>query len=329
MTIRRVAAARQDPLSYADNRLCSSSPAIIWYCIGSRFRFGDTVRWRMGVDRAMGPTFGKRTAPHAPRISLDLTATGMAGAGQYGWSSSNWSGYAVTSSTPGTFHSITGSWVVPRVGSRALRRRRPMGPGALGWLTLTLGRGAPQRVRAGRDTAYSASWIGIDGFHNTSLIQVGTSQNIVRGFPRYYAWWEILPAAETEINPSRYPVQPGDTMQASIAKQVDGTWTIMLDNVTRGWTFNLGGLRYRGPQTSAEWIEEAPMVNGQLSSLANYGTVTFNPGAVNGENPQLAPADGGALHQAGRRVSTPSLPDADTDGFTIAYGAAQPSPPPS
>lgn len=277
----------------------------------------------------MKAMYRRRTARHAPRISIDLAAAGMAGPGSYGWSSANWSGYAVTSSTPGTFRSITGSWVVPRVGSRPPRGRGSIGPGALGWVTLALGFGAGRRVRAGTDTAYSASWIGIDGFHNNSLIQVGTSQNIVRGIPRYYAWWEMLPAAETEISPSLYPVQPGDAMLAAIARQPDRTWTITLNNITRGWTFNLGGLRYRGPQTSAEWIEEAPLVNGQLSSLANYGTVTFNPGAVNGANPQLSPADGGTIHQAGRRVSTPSLPDADTDGFTVAYGAAQPAPPPS
>ncbi len=271
----------------------------------------------------------KRPTQHAPRITVEEDLPGISGSSPYGWSSSNWSGYAVSSSNPGTYSSITGTWVVPRIGGRPHHRRDGLSYGLLGWLMWFLGWSVTQSARAGANTAYSASWIGIDGFNNSSLIQVGTSQNIVHGVPRYSAWWEVLPAPETEINPGRYPVRPGDTILAAIGKQTDRTWTITLTNETRGWTFNLSGVRYRGPQTSAEWIQEAPMVNGQLSPLANYGTVTFDPGTVNGKNPHLTMMNGGTMYQDGRRVSTPSAPDADTDGFTVAYGGIAPSPPPS
>src|SRR5579872_6048764 len=51
-----------------------------------------------------------------------------------GWSSSNWSGYAQTGST---YHSMTGRWAVPSVSPTS-------------------------------GSAYSAAWIGIDGFSNNS-----------------------------------------------------------------------------------------------------------------------------------------------------------------
>jgi Peptidase A4 family len=87
---------------------------------------------------------------------------------------------------------------------------------------------------------------------------------------------------------------------------------------------------YTGPQTSAEWIEEAPSVGGRIAPLANYGQTTFDPGTlVNGINPGLTASDGGVMIQKGIQVSTDSNPDSDTDGFNMAYGATAPSPPAS
>jgi hypothetical protein len=70
-------------------------------------------------------------------------------------------------------------------------------------------------------------------------------------------------------------------------------------------------------------------VGGRVASLANYGQTTFDPGTVNGGNPQLAASEAGVMVQKGVQVSTPSNPDGDTDGFNVAYGASAPAPPPS
>jgi Peptidase A4 family len=72
-----------------------------------------------------------------------------------GWESSNWSGYAETSSAPYT--SVSGQWTVPTV--------------------------------TGPSGSYSAAWIGIDGFNNDSLIQTGTEQDYSGGSGQYSAWW--------------------------------------------------------------------------------------------------------------------------------------------
>jgi peptidase A4-like protein len=207
-----------------------------------------------------------------------------------GWASSNWSGYAVTGSV---YNSVTAKWIVPA-------------------------------VAASRKATYSSDWVGIDGYNNSNLIQTGTESDYYNGSPHYAAWWEILPAAETVI-PS-ITVKPGDTVTASITKGSGSSWTIRIADGGKSFTTTQ---TYTGPQTSAEWIEEAPTVGGRVAPLANYGQTTFDPGTVNGANPLLNTSEAGVMVQKRVQVSTPSNPDGDTDGFNIAYGATAPAPPPS
>lgn len=228
---------------------------------------------------------------NAPRIRLAHSKSPTTKS--YGWSSSNWSGYAVTSEAPYT--SITGNWIVPSVTS-------------------------------GHGSTYSSAWIGIDGFNNSDLIQTGTEQDYYSGSAHYSAWWEILPAAETVI--PNFTIQPGDQMSASIKNDGNGDWTISLTDNTEGETFSTVQA-YSGPGASAEWILEAPTIGGHVATLANYGQTTFNPGTVNGGNPGLLTSNGGVMIQKRQQVSTPSIPDSDTDGFNVAYGATAPAPPAS
>ena len=207
-----------------------------------------------------------------------------------GWASSNWSGYAVTGST---YNSVTAKWNV-------------------------------SAVAASRKATYSSDWVGIDGYNNSNLIQTGTESDYYNGAAHYAAWWEILPAAETVI-PS-ITVKPGDTVTASITKGSGSSWTIKITDGSQSFTTTQN---YTGPQTSAEWIEEAPTVGGRVAPLANYGHATFDPGTVNGGNPRLTASEGGVMVQKRIQVSTPSNPDGDTDGFNVAYGSTAPAPPPS
>jgi hypothetical protein len=183
-----------------------------------------------------------------------------------------------------------------------------------------------QAVSPSRKATYSSEWVGIDGYNNSSLIQTGTESDYYNGAAHYDAWWEILPAAETVI-PS-IAVTPGDHMSATIVKGSGSSWTITISDTSRNESFSTVQT-YTGPQTSAEWIEEAPTVGGRVAPLANYGQTTFDPGTVNGGNPGLTASDGGVMVQKGVQVSTPSNPDSDTDGFNVAYGATAPSPPAS
>ena len=158
----------------------------------------------------------------------------------------NWSGHIFTGPT---FTAVSGQWVVPTVQ-----------PSATG--------------------AYSATWIGVDGVNNTSLIQAGTAQDTSNGTTTYDDWYEILPANETLIT----SVAPGDHIQASISEGSPGTWTIAITDITSGQSFSQA-FAYNGPGASAEWIEESPTVNGQPSDLANFGTAQFTGMAWAGSNP--------------------------------------------
>jgi peptidase A4-like protein len=227
---------------------------------------------------------------HHPRVAA--RAPSGSGIGAFGWSSSNWSGYAVTGTG---FTSASGSWIVPT-------------------------------VTATRKPSYSSSWVGIDGFNNSNLIQTGTEQDWYNGSAHYLAWWEILPAAETPI--ASITVHPGDHFSASVSLSSGSSWTISISDITTGSSFSTVQ-SYSGPRTSAEWIQEAPTVGGRIATLAHYGQTTFDPGTVNGKSPQLTMSEGGIMVQRGVQVSTPSNPDGDVDGFNVAYGSTQPPPPSS
>ena len=260
------------------------------YALSSVLAVGCLLSAPMAIPASASASSGAIT--HAPRISLKPSRTTTASG--YGWSSSNWSGYAL-SGTTGQYNSITGSWTVPT-------------------------------VQASKGPTYSSSWIGIDGFNNSNLIQTGTEQDYYSGSGHYSAWWEILPAAETVI-PSM-TVKPGDLMTASIKNDGNGNWTITINDVTENESFTTTQA-YTGPGQSAEWIQEAPTIGGHVAKLANYGQTTFDPGTVNGGNPGLVIADGGVMVQKNAQVSTPSAPDSDTDGFNIAYGSTAPAAPAS
>ena len=133
----------------------------------------------------LGTTAGAQavvpTITHAARISVAPYTRSPVGGILNTWAASNWSGYAET----GTFTGVSGTWTVPSVASTS-------------------------------SATYSSTWIGVDGYNNGNLIQTGTEQDYYNGAAHYDAWWEILPAAETEISPSSYAVSPGDQMSSSI-----------------------------------------------------------------------------------------------------------------
>lgn len=244
-----------------------------------------------------------RTAPVAlvsNHVQLPANTHAKGGHPTVGWASSNWSGYALKG-TRGKFTAVTGQWIVPTVTSSSGR-------------------------------TYSSSWVGIDGFSDSSLIQTGTEQDWYGGAAHYYAWWEILPAAETVIPDSSITVSPGDTMSASISQGSSG-WTIEIQDLTHPGSFSILK-QYRGQLTSAEWIEEAPSVGGSTATLANYGATIFDLGTANGVAAGLTSSNRGVMIQNSVRVSTPSLPDSEpssgpSDGFQIAYGSSTPATPSS
>jgi hypothetical protein len=260
------------------------------------------------VLASLAPAAGAAVAPDpgalphvlAPNHRVPRSGSGLAAAtAAIGWTSSNWSGYAVTSGAP--YKTITGVWVVPKVAPT----------------------GTP---------SFSAAWIGIDGFDNNSLIQAGTEEDYYLGSAHYSAWWTTSDHGFVEQNIPTLTVHPGDLMLCIIGQTATpGTWAIILIDATTGQSF-VKTTPYAGPGDSAEWILEAPTVGSQVGQLAAYGATIFDAGTVNGASPNLQPNDGGALVQNGVQVSTPSDPDNGPppklpDGFGIANSATAPPPP--
>jgi hypothetical protein len=199
--------------------------------------------------------------------------------------STNWSGYALTSSTQGAYTSITGTWKVPTITPTS-------------------------------DDRYSSQWIGIDGDGNSNLIQLGTEADSVGGRAQYSAWWEILPNYAIDI-PGITP-RPGDTLTASIAKTSTGKYAISLKDVTTGQSYS-STKSYSGQAQSAEWIVEAPTVGGSQSAAAHFSPTPFSGLTVNSANPHLNTSEEIILRANGTNVSTPSAPNSSGNGFTVTY----------
>ncbi|MHB8682020.1 MAG: G1 family glutamic endopeptidase [Acidimicrobiales bacterium] len=241
---------------------------------------------------ATAPAPARGTAPHATKAAPTITSGGTV---YPGWVSENWSGYALSG---GPYTSVSGQWTVPSV-------------------TPTV---AP---------TYSVMWLGIDGFSSSdpSIIQVGTDQRSVNGTTSYSAWWTTSASGYIE-QPLGGTVGPGDAMSGTITQASGATWVISLTDLSHDWTARFP-VAYYGPGQSAEWIMEAPSVDGQPSTLASYIGTGFDLTTVNGADPTLLPTDAGEMVPPGAVLaqSSPSIADTDTDGFNLVYGFTPPLPP--
>jgi hypothetical protein len=159
----------------------------------------------------------------------------------------NWAGYAVTPGSGVT--AVTGNFTVPSAGE--------LPPG------------------------FSASWAGIGGYTTSDLIQAGVSENSAIGGEllggQYNAWYEILPASETPISGctgnSSCTVNPGDKVSVSISNVGGDTWDISLTDAGN-WSWSTS-VTYASSESSAEWIQEAPSLEGVQTIPADVGTVSF------------------------------------------------------
>jgi hypothetical protein len=206
----------------------------------------------------------------------------------YSYESYNWSGYI---SAGGKFTGVRGSWVVPSV--------------------------------SGSAGSTDAAWIGIGGVTAGDLIQVGTTETVLRGGRiAYEAFYELLPAAETGISMT---VSAGDVMSADIAQQGSGDWLVTLNDTTCNETFTIT-VPYSSSYSTAEWIEEDPSYsNGSLVPFDNFGSIDFSGGTTteNGASQTISSSGGAAVimvNTTGKPVAIPSVLTSDGAGFRVTGG---------
>jgi hypothetical protein len=186
------------------------------------------------------------TAATTPQFVMNDGAQGV---------SANWSGYTLQDATGAglQFTSVTGTWRVP---------------------VTTCDSGTPSSA---------AFWVGLGGSSDTAtgLEQTGTGADCSNGTPRYYAWYEILPAGSVEVP---LKVKPGDVITTSV--NVQGTTVLVqIKNRTRKTSFTKALTVATPDLSSAEWIAEAPSACNsfgrcQVLPLANFGNVTFTRAAT-------------------------------------------------
>ena len=165
--------------------------------------------------------------------------------------STDWGGYVVVSNNnkpQPVVVGVSGSWTVPEVG-------------------------------ISQTDTFSSAWIGIGGYVDQTLIQTGTTHDSIKGNAEYSAWFELLPSYSATI--ITMTISPGDKIVASITL-VDKTkneWAVEIVDETNGQIFKQNFI-YNSSRLSAEWIIEKPIVNGSLSSLADFGNITFTDSKV-------------------------------------------------
>jgi hypothetical protein len=170
---------------------------------------------------------------------------------------------------------------------------------------------------------YSSAWIGIGGQEDKTLIQVGTEHNVYNGDGSYGVWYELLPALSTRID--NFNVSPGDTMSAKIALVNPDIeqWNIQISDLTNGESFNQN-FQYNSTRSSAEWILERSLVNGQITTLADFGSVTFNnctvqvgdrSGSINDFTYSIVQM----TNQQYERLATAATLASDGASFTVKY----------
>jgi hypothetical protein len=157
-----------------------------------------------------------------------------------------------------------------------------------------------------------SEWVGVDGASSsdTSLIQAGVAESADPQSPggvSVQPWWEILPAAETNI--STVPVSVGDRVTVTIWHLGGTRWEINLTDDTNGHSYTTPPEQFTGAGSSAEWIVEAPAQclaqdQCQLTPLAPYSPdVAFRDLGMSGAETSL---DQVTMVQGGQSVSTPS-----------------------
>lgn len=202
--------------------------------------------------------------------------------------SANWSGYAVLGSG---FDAAEGTFNVPDLAASA---------------------GETDTVE----------WVGIDGVSDQDLIQAGVHEQYDPsvGEVEVWPWFEILPDPEEQI--TAMTVAPGDNVTVQIAKIGGTNWGIEVKDNTTGQSYATDQT-YSGPETSAEWVVEAPSIDGTPVTLGDYTPdVTFTGLGVDGSQVGL---DQIFMIQNGQIVSSPS--GLGATGFAVAYGPNPPAAP--
>ncbi|HTW10640.1 MAG TPA: G1 family glutamic endopeptidase [Acidimicrobiales bacterium] len=172
-------------------------------------------------------------------------------------SSSSWAGYVVTGET---YDYVYGSWTVPKA--------------------------ACGNFPTGDLASSSSTWVGIDGWNENTVEQIGTDSNCATWTGVYWAWFEMYPnLPEVISNPlnNTDQISPGDVMDASVQYTGNPGWyRLYIQDVTKNWSFATTQYISGATGGTAEWVTEQPADGGL--PLTDFGSVTFTGCYADGSN---------------------------------------------
>ena len=124
-------------------------------------------------------------------------------------------------------------------------------------------------------------------------------------------------------------------MTVSITESAPGSgvWQIDFNNNTTGKSYQTT-VNYTSTESSAEWVEEAPVGNGGLLPLDNFSSVTFSQATAiqNGQTVTLAQSGAKPItmvNGSGQALAVPSAISSDGSSFSVARTSASATPAPS
>lgn len=211
--------------------------------------------------------FNKFLSSHATMMKANTQLNTATETGSY-----NWSGYADLEGGTTTANGVSGTWTMPKVNCIS-------GPYA-------------------NQDLFLAEWVGIDGFSDGTVEQLGTGVQCYEDQEFYYDWYEMFPNGTVQegpqscINLNVDCPKPGDLIKASVTVAPAG------DGVNNNYTLSLTD--FNRPQesfsvtqpcaintcedSSAEWIIERPAFylpfGFQILPLADFDQTSFLSGTV-------------------------------------------------
>ncbi|MGO9560611.1 MAG: G1 family glutamic endopeptidase [Acidimicrobiales bacterium] len=155
--------------------------------------------------------------------------------------SPNWSGYVAEAHRP--FTAVKGAWVQPALACSG-------------------------------SAGAAAFWVGLDGFRDATVEQIGVKAICAAGGAIYRGWWQLWPGPVHFLSLA-YPVRPTDVMHASVTRS-GSIFTLSLRS-SAGWSYSTAR-RASADSSSAEWIASDPPACRTCGyvRLANFDTVTFS-----------------------------------------------------
>jgi Peptidase A4 family len=213
--------------------------------------------------------FLKYMSSHRPRVH-SVAPPLAASEGSTSAPATNWAGFADVEGGSNTISSVSGQWVIPYVQCPSGNYRY--------------------------QDAFIAQWVGIDGFDDETVEQLGSATQCFEGVTYYYVWYEMFPAGTVEagtvacINNNVNCPQPGDHITASVTVTPAGAtknYTLALTDFTRpqeSFLVKASCAASTCLDSSAEWIVERPAFElpfgFQILPLVNFFQTGFSDGKL-------------------------------------------------